>query len=405
MKKIAFLKNPIQQYAWGSRTFIPELLGHTVPSAEPQAELWMGAHPKAPSLVLTNGLWTPLNTLIQQQPEIILGKHISKKFSGNLPFLFKILAAAEPLSIQAHPNKIQARQGYKKENELNIKISDPQRNYRDQNHKPEIICALTSFWALKGFRKVQEILHFIDALGLISLRNEVEALNKQPSTSGLKSFFKALMDMEAKKRSRVISEATAMATQSEDRSPEYKWVSKLYEKYPQDIGVLSPLFLNLIQLQPGEALYLPEGELHAYLDGAGIELMANSDNVLRGGLTPKHVDASELLNVLQFIPGDIDVLLPAENRGGEHIYQTGAKEFQLSLISLGKGITHQSPPNRNVEMMICTEGDAQIFSPGEPAGLAIDKGTSILVPAAAGAYQIQGEARIFKASVPSSAAN
>ena len=158
MDRIGVLKNPIQNYAWGSRTFIPQLIGELAPANTPQAELWMGAHPKTPSQVLCDGEWISLAELIQENPEGILGDSVAKKFSNKLPFLFKVLAAAKPLSIQAHPNRDQARQGFARENRLRIPLNAPHRNYRDENHKPEMICALTSFWALSGFGKIEDLI-------------------------------------------------------------------------------------------------------------------------------------------------------------------------------------------------------------------------------------------------------
>jgi len=217
-----------------------------------------------------------------------------------LPFLFKVLASAKPLSIQAHPNRAQARQGFARENELGIPLDAPNRNYKDDNHKPEIICALTPFWALIGFRKIEEMIDLLERLQIHSLEKEIDILRAQPNSAGLKDFFRAVMTLDKQSKEEAVGEALVSAEARADEDPVSSWMIKLHQEYPGDIGVLSTVLLNLIRLEPGDALYQSAGELHAYLEGVGMELMANSDNVLRGGLTPKHVDVPELLNTLNF---------------------------------------------------------------------------------------------------------
>ena len=398
MNKISFLKNPIQGYAWGSKTFIPSLMGEPSPSDKPQAELWMGAHPKAPSRVLSDGAPVSLPELIRKYPEDILGRSISKKFSNTLPFLFKVLAAAKPLSIQAHPNMDQARQGFVMENSRKIPLNAPHRNYKDENHKPEIICALSPFFALKGFRKFEDIAELIGNIGQPALNKELIRSQRQPEK--LKSFFNTLMTIEKDRQRRIITEVVEGCIENPRADPAFEWVMKLNKEYPGDIGVLSPLFLNVIQLQPGEALYIPAGEFHAYLEGAGIELMANSDNVLRGGLTPKHIDVLELLHILNFTPIETDILRPEKRAGGERFFPTPAEEFSLSLISVRKGSFFESPRKRSVEMMICVKGDARVTDPGHRDVLSLTKGASIIIPAGVKQYRIEGDATIYKAGTP-----
>ena len=400
MRKIGLLKNTIQEYAWGSRVAIPELLGQSVPVDKPQAELWMGAHPKAPSQVLSDGLWRSLPEVIQENPEETLGQKVAARFSNKLPFLFKVLAAAKPLSIQAHPNKEQAGQGFARENELGIPLDAPHRNYRDDNHKPEIICALTPFWALNGFRRIDVILSLLEEARIADLAEIVSLLRSHSNRDGLKKFFNHLMTMEAEKQRQIVEEAVAFAEGRAGEEPVWTWIVKLNEEYPGDMGVLSPAFLNLIQLEPQEAMYLPAGELHAYLEGVGIELMANSDNVLRGGLTPKHIDVQELLAVLNFTDGDLNILSPKNRTSGEEIYSTEAEEFVLSVIRIKKAASFNSPLDRSVEVMLCTEGEVTVtdFSDGETTLLT--KGTSIIVPAALAQYRIEGEGILYKAAVP-----
>jgi mannose-6-phosphate isomerase len=400
MEKIAPLQNTVQDYAWGSKTAIAELLGQPVPAETPQAELWMGTHPKAPSRVLSDGHWRSLPKVIEDNPEEVLGKRVAKRFAGRLPFLFKVLAAAKPLSIQAHPDLAQARQGFARENKLGIPLDAPQRNYKDDNHKPEIICALTPFWALNGFRKIEEIIGLLERLQVHSLRREIDTLRTQPNSEGLRAFFHDLMILDEERRGKVLSESIASAEPRTEEDPLCHWMIKLNQEYPGDIGVLSAALLNLIRLEPGEAMCLPAGELHAYLEGVGIELMANSDNVLRGGLTPKHVDVQELLKILSFTAGEVDILAPQSFSSGEVVYPTPAKEFVLSVIAVEEDAVFRSKINRSVEIMLCTEGEAEVKDTGDESRTRLTKGTSIVIPAAVERYLITGKATLYRAAVP-----
>jgi mannose-6-phosphate isomerase len=400
VRRIALLKNTVQEYAWGSRTAIAELLGQSGPAEQPQAELWMGAHPKAPSLVLCDGRWRPLLEMLEENPEEVLGKGVAEHFSARLPFLFKVLAAAKPLSIQAHPNRVQARQGFARENGAGIPLDAPHRNYKDDNHKPEIICALTPFWALNGFRKTTDIISLLQELQVRSLEEEIGILQGQPNREGLRKFFHQVITLEKQRQIQVLGEALASAEASADHAPVSEWMIELNQQYPGDIGVLFVALLNLIRLEPGEAMYLPAGELHAYLEGVGVELMANSDNVLRGGLTPKHMDVPELLDLLNFTQGEIDVLRPQRVASGEAVYQTPAEEFVLSVISIEEASPFRSKTNRSVEIMICTEGQAEIKDLSDETSTRLTRGTSIIIPAAVDRYQIAGNATLFKAAVP-----
>lgn len=400
MRKIGLLKNIIQEYAWGSRTAIPGLLGQSVPADKPQAELWMGAHPKGPSQVLSDGLWRSLPEVIQESPEETLGKEVAARFSNQLPFLFKVLAAAKPLSIQAHPNKEQAGQGFARENELGIPLDEPHRNYRDDNHKPEIICALTPFWALNSFRKIGETLRLLEEARVPGLAEIVSFLRSHPNRVGLKKFFNHLMTMDSGKQRKIVEQAVNSAEKRTNEEPVWTWMIKLNEEYPGDMGVLSPIFLNLVRLEPQQAMYLPAGELHGYLAGVGIELMANSDNVLRGGLTPKHIDVQELLAVLNFTDGDLNILGPENLAFGEAIYTTEAEEFVLSVMRINKESPFSSARDRSVEMMICTEGNVSVTDLSAGDITRLTRGISIIVPAAVEQYRIEGDGILYKAAVP-----
>jgi len=400
MKTIGVMQNTIQEYPWGSFSAIPELLGMPAPSDRPQAALWMGAHPKASSLGMVDGHTRSLKDLIEKYPEDVLGKSTAKRFGNRLPYLFKVLAAAKPLSIQAHPNLTQAVCGFERENDANISLDSPQRNYKDDNHKPECICAVTDFWALNGFRKISDIISRLELCGSMLLEKALEKLHRVSDSAGLKHFFGVLMTLDTESRQQILEHALGKAEKHINDDPSYEWMLKLHEEYPGDIGVLSPLILNLVCLEPGQAMFLPAGEFHSYLDGTGIELMANSDNVLRGGLTPKHVDVPELLNVLNFEERELEILSPQKIRDYEVEYDSRADEFVLSVICLPGEKMYNSPLTRSVEILLCTAGKARITMSGEDDPIDIKKGDSVLVPSAVKQYHICGETTLYKAAVP-----
>jgi len=400
MLRICILRNTIQPYAWGSYTAIPELLGTESDSGTPQAELWMGAHPKAPSQVSVDGHLESLKVLIDKHPLEILGQKVAARFQNELPYLLKVLAAAKPLSLQAHPSAVQARDGYKREDDLGIPLDSPERNYRDANHKPECICALTPFWALHGFRRIPDIITLASRLRLEMMESLLQILRDHPGKRGLKSFFRSLMTLPPIQKERLAKQAADAARQISEEKDVYRWIGTLAKSYPEDIGVLSPLFLNLVLLKPGQALYLPAAELHAYLEGVGIELMANSDNVLRGGLTHKHIDVNALLAVLDFGERTPEVLSLRHGIDGESIYECPAREFILSVIHLHQQTSYASPKNRSVEILLCTTGAGSIKDLDTGEVTAVNKGDAVLIPAVVSAYTLTGNITVYKAAVP-----
>ncbi|HDM09867.1 MAG: mannose-6-phosphate isomerase, class I [Deltaproteobacteria bacterium] len=393
------LRNPIQYYPWGSRTAIPELLGIPNPEAKPMAELWMGAHPRAPSQVLIDGKWISFLDLLKTSATPVLGQDVAARFSNQLPFLFKVLAAAEPLSIQVHPSKEQAMEGFERENRLGIPLDAPERNYRDDNHKPEMLCALTPFEALKGFRSIDEIVQLMDELGDPGLGERLGQLKACPDATGLKAFFTSIMGMHMGEKEQVAGRVVELAATRTRERREFYWIGELGRKYPGDIGVLSPLLLNLVSLQPGEAIFLPAGELHAYLRGAGLEIMANSDNVLRGGLTAKHVDVDELLRITNFTPRLPSIIMPEEGeRSG--VYHCPAQEFMLCRLDIN-GLYHSGGAG-SVEILLCLEGKGKVCQgASEDTAVSFAKGDALLVPSMAHPYRVSGHAVLWKASVPS----
>jgi mannose-6-phosphate isomerase len=394
---ISLLKNPLQEYAWGSRTFIPELLGRAAVQEKPLAEMWMGAHPKAPSSVFVEDRWTSLLDLIRRNPEEILGQDFAERFSNTLPVLFKVIAADRPLSLQAHPSLSQAREGYLRENKKGVPPGDSHRNYIDLNHKPEIFTPLCPSWVLAGFRPVSEILELFHTVPMTTLESELGTLRCHPDQDGLRTFFHALMTLEEKKRIRVIAEVLHHTGTALSDHPINRWLTELNREYPGDVGALSPLLLNLIELQPGQAVYTPPGELHAYLRGAGIELMANSDNVLRGGLTTKHMDVPELMSVLTFQGGQKEVIEPYPVTEAESVYPTPAAEFSLHVLRLRRG-TMERCAIQGVEILLCTTGEVRLSS--EKNRMILEKGDSVIVPARVHGYTVEGSGTVYKATVP-----
>jgi len=398
MNRIGLLKNIVKEYSWGSYTAIPKLLGKRPPYDKPQAEVWIGANISASSMVKTGSKWEVLKDLIDKYPDEILGRECTKNYGGQLPFLFKIIAASEPLSIQAHPNRTWAKEGFNRESKLGIPLDSFRRNYKDENHKPECVCALTGFEALCGFRGVHETILLLEKACPGTLKKQINELKNDTDPSGLKSFFTSVMIMHNDRKKRVVSEAFRNAGIFADENPAFKWVSVIAGKYPSDIGAIAPLFLNYIYLEPGQAMFIQTGQIHTYLEGVALELMADSDNVIRGGLTPKHVDVRELLNIVKFKQLKTGIILPEKNRN-ESIYGTPAGEFVLSAINVTNSETYTSPEKRSVEIILCIEGRA-VIAGSENDKLNIAKGKSVIIPASVKKYSISGKATLYKASVP-----
>jgi mannose-6-phosphate isomerase len=403
------LDGVLQHYAWGDVSAIPALLG-TTPDGQPVAEYWLGAHPNHPSTVVTTVVTTVgttvgtalLDDLIASDPAGQLGQWSISQYGPTLPFLLKVLAAAEPLSIQAHPTREQAVEGFAREDALGIAVTAPNRVYRDANHKPELLCALTEFVALCGFRPVEQTAALCESIASPTLLGIAARLRADHAVVALRSVMNQLLSLTEPARTTVVSEVvehcqTYVAGGSEPFRSEALLCVDLAEKYPGDPGCVVALLLNLVVLQPGEALVLGAGNLHAYIRGVGVELMANSDNVLRGGLTPKHVDSVELLNILDTAPLPNPVA-PAEPTGFEGwvTWPTPCSEFRLSRCDLGPGrsvtISVTGP-----EILLVTSGTVEI-STGS-ASLALAAGQSAWIPAALGSCQLSGDGQVFRATV------
>ncbi|WP_156756705.1 mannose-6-phosphate isomerase, class I [Actinokineospora pegani] len=328
------LRNAVRPYAWGSRTTLAELLGKPSPAPHPEAELWMGAHPGDPSRVVdASGVERSLLARIDADPVAELGGDTAARWGNRLPFLLKILAVEEPLSLQAHPSAAQAAEGHAREERAGIARDAATRNYPDPTAKPELVCALTEFHALAGFRDPHRTLALLEAVSTPGLSPYAELLANQPDSGGLRALFTMWITLPQTALAALLPDLfDACVRHVKDHgefTTECRTVLELGESYPGDAGVLAALLLNRLVLSPGEAIYLPAGNLHAYLRGTGVEILANSDNILRGGLTPKHVDVPELLRVLDFGCGDMPVTA-GERRGRWQVYRTGAPEFELA---------------------------------------------------------------------------
>ena len=346
----------VQHYAWGDIHFIPELLGIENLEGKPYAELWLGTHQDLPSHVEVEGeRWL-----------------LSEVLDDELPYLLKILSAKKPLSIQAHPTEQQAREGFARENAEEVPIDAPHRNYKDEHHKPELLCALTDFYALRGFRS-----------------------DPPPFPgSSLKELYERLMTLPQHEVDAVlapkIEELQGGEYRKEDR--EY-WVLRCHEEFSDeghyDRGLFSVYLLNLIRLRPGDAIYLGAGTLHAYLEGSGVEIMANSNNVLRGGLTKKHIDIAELLKTVVFEGEEPGVLHPVPTSDSEWKYETTAHEFELRRI---EG-PHENDAEHGPEILLVVDGEA-IIGPYH-----IRRGEAVCISGGE-AYAVDGSATIYKATVP-----
>jgi mannose-6-phosphate isomerase len=381
---VDLLENPVRPYAWGSRTVIPELLGEPSPSAHPQAELWLGAHPADPSRVVhCDGHRSSLLEEVAADPGGTLGADRAGRWRERLPFLLKVLAADEPLSLQAHPSARQAADGFERENAAGIPVDAPERNYRDPSHKPELICALTPFHALVGFRDPADTVDLLRALEVTVLSAYVELLAAQPDPDGLRALFTTWITLPQSMLDVLVPavQEGAVRLAADASSPwqvDARSVLELSERYPGDAGVLAALLLNRVSLVPGEALYLPAGVLHAYLSGAGVEIMANSDNVLRGGLTPKHVDVPELARVLDFAAPPPPVLAGRPD-GPWRCYDTPAEEFRLRRWEGDASGGPLPVPDGGARILLCTAGSACVR--GADSEMKLRRGGALWLPA------------------------
>jgi mannose-6-phosphate isomerase len=422
--RIYRLENPIQRYAWGSANGITDTLGIPNPGGGPLAEVWMGAHPSAPSTVCVAGVRIGLDELVRRSPVGVLGPKVLDELGPTLPFLFKVLSAGTPLSIQAHPSKRKARLGFDHEEHGGIPVDAPERNYRDPNHKPEMAVALTRFELICGFRPVCEIVENMRLVAPGEFERALERLERDPNRVELSVFFYSLISADERLRAQFLANASrriaaVLETKNYPVGSEgaFRWALRIMDIFPGDVGAILPLVLNHIVLEPGEAAFIAPGELHAHLTGTCLEIMANSDNVIRGALTPKFVDLPELVSVLSFNPEKVQPVLPSVTAAYEETYPTFVPDFELSRISVGTKQRYRRR-SRGPEILLCASGKAGMICPGSSAqdlsrfdeesvennsSIVLERGETAFAAADACDYEIVGvgsDAVVFRASVP-----
>lgn len=389
------IRGVVQNYAWGGTDYIANLIDESS-KGERRAEYWMGAHDKAPSFILQ--LQKNLNEYIEEYPVQTLGEKVFKRF-GRLPFLFKVLDVADMLSIQVHPSKVEAEKGFARENEEGIPLSAPYRNYKDDNHKPEIMVALGDFWLLHGFLPAQQLKQVLRSTPEL---NHLLVVFEEESYRGL---YQVVMEESVEQTNKVLRALIDRVLPQyksgklDKYSPEY-WACKAFLTFcPEgdlDKGIYSIFFFNIVKLSAAEAIFQDAGVPHAYMEGQNIELMANSDNVLRGGLTPKHVDVPELLKHVVFEETVPDVLAgEAQPDGVERIYKSPAPDFELSKIAVDPQVGYKNVSS-TLEIMIVLEGDVTAQAGADQMTL---KRGEVLAVTAGTAYQISAssKAEIYKA--------
>jgi mannose-6-phosphate isomerase len=390
--RIIRLKGRVQHYDWGGYDYIAELIREKNSDHKPYAELWMGAHPQYPSLADVSGFEVHLDALIAANPLLILGSKVAAMFDGKLPFLFKILDVRKMLSIQVHPSLDQARQGFERENQQGIRPDATERNYKDPFHKPELHIALTDFWMLHGFRpwsEILDILRSVPAFQPLSTWITATPAAGKNSSESLRKLYAHIMEMPQRNVDAMLSvlldklEPLDKAGQLIKSSPHY-WARRAREQHPLadghlDRGIFSIYLMNLINIPAGRGTFQPAQKPHAYLEGVTVELMANSDNVLRGGLTPKHVDVAELLKTLSFESGAPKLIKGHKGNALERFYHTDFDGFQLSRIDLVANDEFKPRMHHGPEIVIMLEGESWAHSRG--LSLAMERGQIIFIPA------------------------
>jgi mannose-6-phosphate isomerase len=385
------LSGIIRPYAWGSRTSLASLQGRPAPTDEPEAELWLGAHPDDPAIVGRPEGSIALDTLIAGDPAGQLGAAVATEFGPRLPYLLKVLAAERPLSLQAHPESEYAKQAYARQQ------ADPSapKNYTDAYHKPEMLVSLTPFEALCGFRAPEKSAAALEAFGVPALAPIVNALR----AGDLRTAVHDLLAWPDTDRKPLIEAVTAAAAATP--SPDADLAASLAGYYPGDPGVLVALLLNHVRLEPGQAIWMPAGNLHAYLRGTGVELMAASDNVLRGGLTPKRVDVDELLRVLVFEVLDDPILPSTPVAPGVETWAVPVRDFVLYAVDLDGSRPPTEVPAEGARIIVATSGDVFVGESVDGTPVDLTAGSAAYAPASAGHIKLAGVGKAFVAAVRS----
>ncbi len=393
------LRGSEQHYAWGSPTAIPELLGREA-DGRPLAELWFGAHPAAPS-VLAGDEPTTLRDYLLTESRERLGGPVLARFGQYLPYLLKLIAPAEPLSLQVHPNLEQAKAGFAREEAAGIARDAPERLYKDPNHKPELLYALTEFTALCGFRTPRRALELVSGLGTALTDRLAAILTADPTAVGMREAVTLLLtpgqvtseDVEAVVRACGQRQGARGGSVRIDRV-----VTQLGQAYPGDPGAVTALLLNPVTLYPGEAMFVPAGFPHAYLKGLGVELMANSDNTLRAGLTPKHVDPAGVLEIMDCVAAPPMRIAP-EVFEGTRVFYAPVEDFQLSVTTLTPDSGTRDLTGHGPRIVLAVAGQARVRT-RDSGPLELAQGEAVFVPADVGPVMADGEGDVVQAAVP-----
>jgi mannose-6-phosphate isomerase len=391
------LKGKVQHYQWGGFDFIPDLLG-IEKSGQPHAEYWMGAHPAQPAEVEVHGELKKLNELIEADKTHVLGNAVATRFES-LPYLLKVLDVRQMLSIQVHPDKASAAAAFDEENKQGIPPDAPHRNYKDRNHKPELMVALSDFWLLHGFKPVDLLRETLESVP------DFKFLESTFEKEGYQGLYKTVMTMPQEQVNAVLQPLLARLLPLYEngelpKDSEDFWAARAAQTFCKnntyDRGIFSIYFFNLVHLKTGEGIYQAAGLPHAYLEGQNVEIMAASDNVLRAGLTDKHIDIRELMKHVRFGPTTPRVLPDTGER--EMVYKSPAAEFELSRFVLRPGETFEIRAT-TAEMLLQTAGTATVQAPD--AVLHLKRGEAALV-AADTPVKLAGEsdAQLFRATVP-----
>ncbi|MCS6711615.1 mannose-6-phosphate isomerase, class I [Brachybacterium sp. EF45031] len=397
------LTGALQHYAWGSETALPAFLGQE-PDGRPWAEVWYGAHPTAPSRVAGD---RTLDVAIARDPRRLLGETVSDAFGGRLPFLLKVIAPAKPLSLQVHPTREHAAESFAAENAAGLPLDAPERNYRDANHKPEMVLALTTFEALCGFRTPRKAALLLEGLGAVVSERMLGLLRAHPNAHGMRAAFRMLVTPalrpDAAQVQEVVAACASRLAAGTSPSPRIdRIVATLHENFPGDPGVVAALLLNPVTLQPGEAMYVPAGAIHAYLDGLGVEIMASSDNVLRAGLTPKKVDADEMLQCVSVVAAPPLRVAPEHLTATTAAYYAPTDDFELSMITLEDGRGRFQPrhrvPGSGPRILLALDG--QLLVETDAGRRTLHGGEALFLGAVDGPLRAGGTGRLVQASVP-----
>ncbi|MBV8710587.1 MAG: mannose-6-phosphate isomerase, class I [Solirubrobacterales bacterium] len=393
------LRPVIRPYAWGSTDAIAELQGRPVPARGPEAELWMGAHPSAPSGIGRDE--KTLDALIAADPERELGADCAQRFGGRLPFLLKVLSAAKALSIQVHPSRDQAESGFAVENARGLPPGDPARNYVDDWPKPELLYALTPFEVAAGMRDPVDAARLLRFLAVDQLEPLAARLEASPGSLALAAVLGSVLEWPDARRPELVAAVVAACARLAAAGGRYAGAcaaaARVAADHRGDLGVIALLLMRHAVLRPGQAVFLPAGGLHAYLRGTGIELLANSDNVIRAGLTGKHIDVPELLNLADPAVA-VPVLEPRVLADGVSSFDTPAPEFRLYLVDLAAEAL--TLPGSGPRILLCLEGSATLRT-GQDT-LRLRRGESCFVSAADGPARADGRARLALAATAGS---